>query len=105
MAKTVVGNLVVQLTANTKRFKSNMRGASKDVKTFSNRLGVAAKGIAAFVIPAGIGIGLFKIAKAGESFNQAMRSSLAIMGDVSTVMREKMSKAAQDVAAVTKFSA
>lgn len=108
MAKTVVGNLVVQLIANTKRFKTGMRTASKDVKTFSGRVTAATKSLVKMAGPlvgiAAAGTALFKLGKSAESFNAAMQSSLAIMDDVSDAMRDKMSKAAQEVARVTVFS-
>ncbi len=108
MAKTVVGNLVVQLIANTKRFKAGMRSASKETQRFSGRVSTATKSLAKMAGPL-IGVtaaatALFKVAAASENFNAAMQSSLAIMDDVSDAMRDKMSKAAQEVARVTVFS-
>jgi len=49
--------------------------------------------------------GFVRLIRSVEEFNQAMRSSLAIMGFVSDKLRTDMAQAAFDVARVTKFSA
>ncbi len=52
------------------------------------------------------GAGAFvQLIKSGEDFNQKMRQSLAIMGEVSTALRVDMRNAAFEVARTTKFSA
>ena len=48
---------------------------------------------------------LVAVARAGERFNQKMRQSLAIMGDVSAAMRGEMKDAAIEAARATRFSA
>jgi TP901 family phage tail tape measure protein len=49
--------------------------------------------------------GLIRLARAGETFNQKMRQSLAIMGDVSDAMRKDMRTAALEAARNTRFAA
>lgn len=53
----------------------------------------------------GLGIAFGKMASMGEQFNRKMRSSLAIMGDVSQALRVDMKEAALEAARTTQFSA
>ncbi len=90
------GNSLVFTFVGQDRF-SQVAGA------VSNRLGRLGKlaGIAA----AGIGIFATKGAKAFIEFDDAMNESLAIMGNVSGPMKERMIAAAEAVATSTRFSA
>jgi TP901 family phage tail tape measure protein len=49
--------------------------------------------------------GIFRLASSGEKFNRSMRSSLAIMGEVSETMRTEMRTVAIETAKVTIHSA
>jgi TP901 family phage tail tape measure protein len=69
-----------------------MRGAA------TNPFTLAAAAAAAVVIP------FIKAAKSAEQFNRAMRGSLAIMGELSTVMTEDMERAAIKAASQTVYS-
>ena len=54
----------------------------------------------------GAGVGAFvTLLRSGEDFNQKMRSSLAIMGEVSDTLRNDMRQAALEAAAATQFGA
>ena len=69
-------------------------GIATSVRNIMSTLGVVA------------GAGIFvQLLRSGEDFNRKMRSSLAIMGDVSTALRVDMKEAALVAARVTKFSA
>ncbi len=69
-------------------------GIATSVRNIMPSLGVLA-GAGAFV----------QLLRSGEDFNRKMRSSLAIMGEVSTALRVDMKEAALVAARVTKFSA
>ncbi len=60
--------------------------------------------MASFGVLAGVGA-FVQLLRSGEEFNQKMRQSLAIMGDVSKTLRGKMKMAAFETARATKFSA
>jgi len=77
-----------------------LRQAEKDLKGFASGIGKAIAGATAVV--AGIGIASVK---AFADFDSAMNKSIAIMGDVSDVLRNDMSDAAREVAKTTTFSA
>lgn len=109
-----VARLAVSVTANTGKFTKGMdrsrrglKGFSRDAKkatlvtrTLSKALIAAGGALGAFALARGI----IRAAKSVEVFNQAMNSSLAIMGDVSHAMRTRMTRAAIEVAKVTKFA-
>jgi TP901 family phage tail tape measure protein len=99
-----IGDLVINLRANTSQFEKSLRGARGNLGKFgafatSLRGGLAVGGATAVVG------GLTKAIGSSEDFNRALNSSLAIMGNVSADMRGKMTAAAFDVASATKFSA
>ncbi len=58
-----------------------------------------------FGLAAATGLAIFKMTALGESINQAMQQSLAIMGNVSDKMRTRMERMAVDVARTTTASA
>jgi len=66
--------------------------------------GALARGGPALAAAMATGAVFVKTARSGEMYNRAMRSSLAIMGDVSKMMRGEMREAAVDAAATTQFS-
>lgn len=105
VASAVFDRRIKRSAKNIGRLRKQTNVATKAFR----RMGQAATGAAtAFIGLAGIRVvarGLLNAGKRAEDFNQAMRSSLAIMGDVSTFMRQEMKQAAFDVAAATKFAA
>jgi TP901 family phage tail tape measure protein len=78
-----------------------MKRAQRIVQRFAKSI----KGLLATVAPLAAGAALFKWAQGLEEFNQAMRSSLAIMGKVSDAMRKVMEETALEVAKTTRFMA
>jgi len=98
---SAVGDLVVRFGADTSRFN---RGAGQVTRMLGGLKG-AAMGLAGALGFTGGVYGFVNLLRAGENFNQKMRQSLAIMGDVSDAMKGKMEKAAFDVAKATRFSA
>jgi TP901 family phage tail tape measure protein len=58
-----------------------------------------------FIAPLGAIGGFIGTVRSIEMFNRAMNQSLAIMGDVSDVMRERLAQAAIEVSRTTVFSA
>ena len=109
-----VANLAVSVTANTGKFRKGMERSRRGLKGFSRdakKATLVTRALSKALIMAGGALGAFAIArgimraaKSVEVFNQAMNSSLAIMGDVSHAMRTKMTRAAIEVAKVTKFA-
>lgn len=77
-----------------------LRAAEKQLKGFANGI----KNTVAGATLAVAGIGAASV-KAFADFDQAMTQSLAIMGNVSDVLRKDMSDAAREVAKTTTFSA
>ena len=109
-----VANLAVSVTANTGKFTKGMDRSRRGLKGFSRdakKATLVTRALSKALIAAGGALGAFAIArgitraaKSVDNFNQAMRSSLAIMGDVSLAMRRQMERAALSVAKTTKFS-
>lgn len=107
----VIGTLAVVLKLNNAQFTSKMRESKTSVKKFSGGMGGAANmlkkfgGIAAVTAASLVVLRkAFEFGRATEEFNQALASSMAIMGDVSDVMRHKLVTNAHEVAFNTKFS-
>ncbi len=99
--------LETQITGDS----SGLRRAFKNANTSAGKFGrgiagagrIAAVGVGALgAAAAGIGIASLKVF---ADFDQAMTESVAIMGDVSDEMRDKMETVARDVAKTTTFSA
>ena len=89
--------ILIRARDQASRTIGRVRGATQKLGQAMNRL--ALLGGAALV---GLGVASIKLA---ADFEAAMSKSIAIMGDVSDAMREKMARAARDVALVTTFSA
>ena len=110
-----VANMAVTVTAKTRDYERGMnrakratRGFSKGAKkaSFTTRLFRSQlKAFGAMAGGAAVVGGLMRGVRAMNSFDQAMKSSLAIMGDVSDAMRDKMARSAIEMAGRTKFSA
>lgn len=112
-----VATLAISVKAQTAQFNREMRRSSQRVKNFARTTERAASPLrrigamlfnpytAAVTGIALLGVGLRRTLGAAEDFNRAMNQSLAIMGDVSKVMRQDMTAAAVEVARVTQFSA
>ena len=110
--------IAMTLVAQTAAFDRKMKRSAKRIDRMSRSSRVAAAGLkrmksaaigaaAAFIGMQGIRIVTRAIASAtrrSEDFNQAMLSSLAIMGDVSNMMQQRMTRAAFEAAAATKFA-
>ncbi len=110
--------IAMSLVAKTSSFDRKMKRSTKRIDRMTRSTRMAAAGLkrmkaaaigaaAAFVGLQGIRIASRAIASAtrrSEDFNQAMLSSLAIMGDVSNMMQRRMTRAAFDAAAATKFA-
>jgi len=73
---------------------SSLRGMMTTMNSMLGAMGAAA-GAAGFIA----------LLRSGEDFNRKMQNSLAIMGEVSDVMKGKMKSAALDAARATMFSA
>lgn len=109
-----VARLAVSVTANTGNFNKGMDRSRRGLRGFSRnakQATLATRALSKVLIAAGgalgalaLGRGIIRAAKSVNDFNQAMRSSLAIMGDVSVALRRDMTRAAIEVAKTTKFS-
>ena len=100
----LLANLFVRIGAQTQEFDRGIAKAATRMKRFGSEMASAGMAMsAAFTLPlAAIGYGAVK---AFADFDAAMTASLAIMGDVSKVMREDMVAAAREISKVTTFSA
>lgn len=98
----------LEVRADGSKVNTDLAKVRTGFKASLGRMGQIAGGMLAFTgIQAGIqGVvtSIRGFITASEGFNQAMHSSLAIMGDVSDHMQGKMAQAAKDVAANTVFS-
>ncbi len=113
-----VANLAVSVTARTLAFERGMKRSARAIGRFSTQA-TAAKSVLASLSRgiltnpiAAIAGGVFVASRAfrnltrrTEEFSRAMQNSLAIMGDVSDVLRTDMADAAFEVASRTKASA
>jgi TP901 family phage tail tape measure protein len=91
------GTLTVRIVGDARGFQQTLQGVT-------GSLGKFAKRAAMFSATAIVG-GIAASTRAFANFDEAMTQSLAIMGDVSDVMRKDMSDAARQVAKTTQFSA
>jgi len=82
------------LEAGKPRILGAVRGLAQSISGIMAGMGIAAGGMM-----------FMNMIRAGEIFNRKMRSSLAIMGDVSDALRKDMREAAFDAARATQFSA
>lgn len=82
-------------------------GAAGTMTGMLTGLSAAAVVTGAAIVALGIGIGIWAAQAVGEfmRFDDAMTTSISIMGDLSDVMRTDMEMAARDVAKSTRFSA
>ncbi|KKL65418.1 hypothetical protein LCGC14_2155190 [marine sediment metagenome] len=87
---TAVGDLVVRLGAQTRQFDSRMRRSTGAVRVMTGAVYGLGSAIMTALAPVAGVYGLIRLARAGETFNQKMRQSLAIMGDVSDAMRKEL---------------
>lgn len=91
------GTLQIKILGDSKPLEKTLNGLGGKLAKFG-AMGAAAGGAAI------AGLGVLSV-RTFANFDQAMTSSIAIMGDVSAEMRGNMSEAARDVAKTTVFSA
>ncbi|MDA7980220.1 MAG: phage tail tape measure protein [Pirellulales bacterium] len=96
-----VGTLAINIVARHQSFTKGMAQVRKQLSLGE----VAAKSFIKVFGGIGAALALRNAAQSSREFNQAMRSSLAIMGDVSEAMQNEMANAARKVAFETKFAA
>jgi TP901 family phage tail tape measure protein len=97
-----IGSIAFGVTMDT---SSLQRSALQARATIGSFAGSATRMLGVFGGGAGVSAVFIKAGASFEGLNRSMTRSLAIMGDVSKVMREDMTKAAIEVARNTKFSA
>lgn len=109
---TPIGDLVVRLGAQTRQFDQKMlrsRITLAKLGTVARGVGLSISGMftgfAARGGPLVAGLAFIKLAASGETFNRKMLQSMAIMGDLTDVMKNDLRQAAIQTASVTKFSA
>lgn len=90
----------VLITGDSKQLSGAVDEANSRLGKLGSAVGLAAKAVAAGAAAIGA-VAVREFAK----FDAAMQQSVAIMGDVSDVMRKDMSDAAREVAKTTTFSA
>lgn len=90
--------------ASAKGIAGNLDTAGRKMKEFGATAGRVGSTLTRAVTLPIMALGGLML-KTGMDFEKAMTSSLAIMGDVSDEMREKMERAARDVAKTTRFTA
>jgi TP901 family phage tail tape measure protein len=109
-----VAQLIVSLKLDDKGFSGKLNDAAASLNRMDaglSQMGRGAGQVAGGLVRLGavastvaIG-GIAAVTKIAADFDSSMTQSLAIMGNVSDEMREKMEKAARDVAKTTTFSA
>lgn len=83
--------------------EKTMKITERQVAALGKKIESTGKAFVKWTAPlAAVGIAAIKF---GADFDKAMSSSLAIMGDLSDVMRKDLSDAAREVAKTTRFSA
>lgn len=88
-----------KVVSSNKAINASLKATAKTAAVFGKAIKTAMKiGAVAVVIGIAASINVFK------NFDAAMTESIAIMGDVSDAMRDKMERAARDVALTTTFS-
>jgi TP901 family phage tail tape measure protein len=95
-----VGDLFAALHLDKSGFDQGVHGAGQKFGSFVNLIKKGALLAAAAIV--GIGVASIKLA---ADFDSAMTESLAIMGNVTDEMRDRMEQAARDVAKTSTFSA
>jgi len=98
---TAVGDLVIRLGAQTGRADSRLNAT----RALMMKVKATAMSLMMAIAPLGGAYMFAGLIKSGEQFERKMRNSLAIMGDVSKAMKEKMRDTAFEVAAATVASA
>lgn len=101
---TVLDRLEVLLTADDKGLASGLNAASNNLDKFGKRATRVGRSLTTRLSLPLAGVGLASI-KAFGDFDSAMTKSVAIMGDVSDVMRRDMVEAAKEVGRTTTTSA
>lgn len=94
------GILKIKVLGDASHLDQTLSGATSGISKFGKLAGAAFVAAGA-AVAGGIGASV----KAYADFDAAMNESIAIMGDVSKVMRGEMSDAAREVAKTTTFSA
>lgn len=91
-----IGSLTVNIVAKTGGLVRGLSRSRSLVRGFALATGLSATAVVA---------GVAKMVASYERLNQSMNRSLAIMGDVSDTMRNKMTAAAIDISTTTQFAA
>lgn len=96
MATVTIGNLVVRLLGDTKKFVAAMKGAERRIEATSAKFRSAGASMTkALTVPLAL-IGVASV-KAFADFDAAMTKSTAIMGNVSAELRAEMEATARSI--------
>lgn len=99
-----VGKLIIKMRLETAELQAGIASAQKSLKSLSNNAVQVGKSLSvAFSLPLAA-LGTYAV-KSFAEFDDAMVRSMAIMGNVSDTMKEKLVQGALDVAKTTKASA
>jgi len=101
---TVLAVAKIVLTGDTVALTTALRGAEASMRQSGVRLSAIGKTLSTRVTLPILAMGV-GVAKAFGDFDSAMTQSIAIMGDVSDVLKNQMAEAAKDVARETTTSA
>ena len=102
-----IGDLWVNLGLNSAKFTRGLKRSRRKLNKFGSAVGKGLRTVGTFGAALGgvAAAGLIKAGREVETFNQAMRQSQAIMGDLTHKQMEDMKKAAFEVAKTTNASA
>lgn len=101
---TRIGGISFGVSMDTRKLRRNIKSARYAMGGFVRSItGAGALGLAGAA--AAGGVALRKLGMAHEELNKSMNRSLAIMGDVSDMMRDEMRQAAIDVSATVNATA
>lgn len=102
---TAIGDLVATLGMNNRPFIAKINRSQSRLMAFAGRTKAALGSIAAAFLPLSAGYAFVSLIRSGETFNQKMRQSQAIMGDLTDAMKRDMRSAAFEIARHTSFAA
>jgi len=99
-----LGNLVVFLKGNATQYTKTLKMAEKQLVTTATKFKKMGRLMSTYITVPLVAIGAFSL-KTFADFDQAMTSSLAIMGDVSAELRQEMEDTARVISTTSVTSA
>lgn len=99
-----IADLFINISADTRGFSRSMNNVEKKIMALGSKMQSAGRKFTLGLTVPLVGVGVAAV-KAFGDFDKAMTESLAIMGDVSDVMRKDMADAAREMSERSTFAA